>query len=319
MIDTPEFHPGYAALLLVFLAMCASLFKPKDNYHPLQLKMFETQRGIFCLARLQYWTIRFIFYYAIPHVAIGLYLLTITLSIVISVSRVNRDFHANLTLLKHGPYDEFCQSTDGPLLNDIQSIAQNSISWSNQLTWLLIAYFFQKLFSSTLLINAGGSAMIGAVVFDPWLFISTFWGTNIENRWLATIRSEEMSDCISQLDTDHMVFNAMESVLYTVNNINICLWVMCAMSLSAGLVIDIVCTFVREFEYCLKPNLTEEDSMWTRCTKPITHSVKKVDDMVEEAVENAGIKEESSEDEKEQEHALPDGNDQVELEIQAVR
>lgn len=152
-LDTPDFHPGYAALILVFLAACASLFKPKDNYKPLQLSQFDQymddldkmwkKRSLFCLARVQYWTIRFIFYYAIPHVAIGLYILTIALSIGISVSRINRDFHQNLTILRHEQYDDFCGNIDDELADDLDNFAKNTQRWSDQLTWLLIAYFFQ--------------------------------------------------------------------------------------------------------------------------------------------------------------------------------
>ena len=156
-LDTPDFHPGYAALILVFLAACASLFKPKDNYRPLKLSQFTQtrlpdipnldnpwkKRSIFCLARVQYWTIRFIFYYAIPHVAIGLYLLTIALTIGISVSRVNRDFHPNLNTLRDEAQHNFCSDIDDEIADDLNSIATNTQKWSDQLTWLLVAYFFQ--------------------------------------------------------------------------------------------------------------------------------------------------------------------------------
>lgn len=147
-VEAPVFHPGYAALILVFLAACASLFKPKKDYVTLTLSQFTTfprsawkSRRLFCLARVQYWAIWFIYYYAIPHVAIGLYLLTIALSIGISVSRVNADFHANLGILKNDA--SICEDIDSEFTEDLITIATQTQTWSDQLTWLLIAYFFQ--------------------------------------------------------------------------------------------------------------------------------------------------------------------------------
>ena len=149
-LETPEFHPGYAALVLVFLAGCASLFKPKAKYKPLRRNEFKNYEsslsnfGEFCLARVQYWAIRFVFYYAIPVVAIGLYIITIALTIVISVSRINNDFHFSLDTLR-AVEPGFCPNAD---LNDsFVAIAETTQRWSDQLTWFLIAYFFQVRFS----------------------------------------------------------------------------------------------------------------------------------------------------------------------------
>eukprot|EP01084_Bolivina_argentea_P032891 60885_1 len=302
-LDHPEFHPGYAALILVFLAACASLFKPKDDYAPLKLNQFTQykgqqdwkNRGQFCLARVQYWTIRFIFYYAIPHVAIGLYLLTIALSIGISVSRINRNLHLNLSILRNDAI--FCDNIDKQLTNDLTRISNDTQNWSDQLTWLLIAYFFQKMFGATLLVNGGGSVMIAAIVFDPWLFVSTFWGTNIENSILSIIDSESMNKCLTQWDNTHAIFNSLEQIIYAVNNVNICLWTMVAMSLSAGLLIDIVCTTIREFEYCLKKDLNEKDAVFNKINV-IGTAVEKIDDLIDEQLENAGIKDDSSEEDE---------------------
>ena len=346
-LETPEFHPGYAALILVFLAACASLFKPKDNYRPLQLKQFDAEkiiwkkRSIFCLARVQYWTIRFIFYYAIPHVAIGLYILTIALSIAISISRINNDFHQHIIFIQDENQQNLCHDIDKQLTDDLNKISITTQRWSDQLTWLLIAYFFQvwyvlccfytssqyhiyiynqKMFGATLLINGGGSAMIGAVVFDPWLLISTFWGTNIENQLLKLINSNSMELCLNKWDNNHMIFDSIKQVIFTVNQINICLWTMCAMSLSAGLLIDIICTFIREFEYCFKSELNQDKSLWNRITCCITRAVEAADDVFDDALEDLGVKEESSEDENQQNHindnvANNNGKTDVKLEI----
>lgn len=156
------------------------------------------------------------------------------------------------------------------------------------------------MFGATLLINGGGSAMIGAVIFDPWLLISTFWGTNIENRLLRIINSDSMKSCLDLYDEDHAIFDSISQIIFAVNAINICLWTMCAMSLSAGLLIDIICSTIREFEFCLHENLTEEETIWNKMTCCITKAVEAVDDAVDDALETANIKNESSEDEKEE-------------------
>eukprot|EP01084_Bolivina_argentea_P063142 115328_1 len=297
-LETPAFHPGYAALILVILAACASLFKPKDNYHPLQLASFDNKKGPFCLARVQYWTIRFIFYYAIPHVAVGLYLLTIGLGIGISVTRVNHDFNNNLHILRHETH-ELCHDVDAGLTHQLQELSDTTQQWSDQLTWFLIAYFFQKMFGATLLVNGGASVLIGALIFDPWLFVSTFWGTNIENNFLSIVNTASMDKCLSEWDNDHRVFDSFEDVVHALNNVNICLWTMFAMSLSAGLVIDIVCTSIREFEYCLKHDLKDEDAIWNKLNV-VGDAVDAIEDAVEEVLEDAGLKDDSSEEEEQE-------------------
>jgi len=294
-IEAPPFHPGYAALILVFLAACASLFKPKKDYVTLKLAHFPSprhsplrSRRVFCLARIQYWTIRFIFYYALPHVAIGLYLLTIALAIGISVSRLNADFHSNLSILRHEAVD--CEDIDAAFADDLVSIGNETQSWSDQLTWLLTAYFFQKMFGATLLVNGTGSVLIAALLFDPWLLITTFWGTHIENRLLFAINHDAMGRCLEKWDSRHSLFPAVESTIRGVNNINICLWTLGAMSLTVGLVIDIICTSIREFEFCLRSDLSESQSCWNKLTCCITQTVQKMDDAVDEALEDVGLK-----------------------------
>ena len=87
---------------------------------------------------------------------------------------------------------------------------------------------------------------------------------------------------------------------------------MCAMSLSVGLLIDITCTSIREFEYCLKENLNEDESIWNKMTCCITKAVEAVDDAVDDALEAANIKEESSDDEngnKQENHENGHGDD----------
>eukprot|EP00486_Rosalina_sp_Unknown_P013744 CAMPEP_0201593150 /NCGR_PEP_ID=MMETSP0190_2-20130828/190854_1 /ASSEMBLY_ACC=CAM_ASM_000263 /TAXON_ID=37353 /ORGANISM="Rosalina sp." /LENGTH=108 /DNA_ID=CAMNT_0048052249 /DNA_START=562 /DNA_END=888 /DNA_ORIENTATION=- len=75
---------------------------------------------------------------------------------------------------------------------------------------------------------------------------------------------------------------------------------MCAMSLSAGLLIDIICTSIREFEYCLKDKLNEDESLWNRMTGWITKAVEAAEEVVDEAAEDMNLKAESSEDEQEE-------------------
>merc|ERR1712154_427336 len=165
-------------------------------------------RRVFCLARVQYWSIWFIYYYAIPHVAIGLYLLTIALSIGISVSRINTDFHGNLNIIRdEAVVCENAPGVDPKFIDDLVLIAEQTQSWSDQLTWLLIAYFFQKMFGATLLINGGGSVLVAALIFDPWLLISCFWGTHIENTCLSIINDGRMDECLSKWDNDHNIFD----------------------------------------------------------------------------------------------------------------
>ena len=301
-INPPRFHPGYAALILIFLAVCASLFKPKSDYIPLKLSQFSLgsewkNRRHFCLCRMQYWTIRFIFYYALPHVAIGLYLLTIALSIGIAYSRIQADLHANLSILRSQAV--FCEDIDAPFAQDIVEVAAQTQSWSDQLTWLLTAYFFQKMFGATLLVNGGGSVLLSALLFDPWLLLTTFWGTHLEDRMLALIASPHMAQCYLKWPDGHAVFPAFELIVQGTDNVNMCLWTMAAMSLSAGLLIDIVCTSIRELEFCLKRDLDENDTIWNKLTCCITKTVQAMDDAVDEVLEDVGFKADASHSEQE--------------------
>jgi len=165
--------------------------------------------------------------------------------------------------------------------------------------WFLIAYFFQKMFGATLFVNAGKAAIVNSILFDPWLLISTFVGTNIENSIYSLIDRQDMDNCLRQWDDEHILFDAMESILFAVNSVNICLWTMVAMSLSVGLCVDIIFTAVREMEYCVNADLEEKDSLWKKLTAHITKAIEAVDDAVDEKFEDAGLKEESSEDEHE--------------------
>ena len=147
-----------------------------------------------------------------------------------------------------------------------------------------------------MLVNGEGSVLIGAVLFDPWLLLTTFWGTHMENRMLYIINHDSMSQCLAKWDNQHVLFSALETTIHGVNNINICLWTMGAMSLSAGLVIDIICTSIREFEYCLRRDLHESQSCWNKLTCCITKTVQKMDERMDEALEDVGLKTEEKEE-----------------------
>ena len=152
------------------------------------------------------------------------------------------------------------------------------------------------MFGATLLVNGGSSVLIAAIIFDPWLLLTTFWGTYMENRMLYIINHSSMNQCFDEVDNHHDLKNALQTIIIGVNNINICLWTMAAMSLSAGLVIDIICTSIREFEYCLRMDLNEGQSCWNKWFCCITQTVQAVDEAMDEALEDAGIIAEEKED-----------------------
>merc|ERR1712228_936498 len=106
---------------------------------------------------------------------------------------------------------------------------------------------------------------------------------------LYIINQDSMSQCV-QSGNDDDLFEALETTIFGLNNINICLWTMGAMSLSAGLVIDIICSSIREWEYCIREDLDERDSCWNKMTVSITRIVAKLDLKTEEALEDVGLK-----------------------------
>lgn len=139
-IEAPEFNVVYAILALTLILCCISLFKPKQNYIYLHLAQFDGNTKKFCLARIKYWTVRYIFNYAKPLVAITLYIITIVLITVIGVTRVKFNFLDIVRDIKHVP-DDFCGQEH--LAHQMQTVLQSTHTWSDQLTWLLTAYFFQ--------------------------------------------------------------------------------------------------------------------------------------------------------------------------------
>lgn len=131
-VDVPTFTWIYSLIIAIVILGLVSLFKPKQDYKPFSIEQFDNNCGRFCLARVQWWTVRFIFYYVKPMVAGPLFIVTIILIAVLSAIRLNDNFYHHLDDLKE--YD--CSDT-------LDDYSNSAIYWSDQLTWMLTIYFFQ--------------------------------------------------------------------------------------------------------------------------------------------------------------------------------
>ena len=89
----------------------------------------------------------------------------------------------------------FCEAIDSSFTADIADVARQTQSWSDLIKWLLTAYFFQKVFGATLLVNGGDSVLMSA---------------HLEDRMLALIASPHMQRCYEKWSDGHAVFPVFE-------------------------------------------------------------------------------------------------------------
>lgn len=143
-IDVPAFQGSFAIIPVVCIAMCASLFKPKSDYHPLKWldykKYLKVNRFVFWRDRFNLWTLRFVYYYSSAVTAGAIFLLDTALITVVAVVRYESGLHPKLHDVEDGA--ALCDAYGSSFERDIETNVASTLAWSAQLQWLLIIYFF---------------------------------------------------------------------------------------------------------------------------------------------------------------------------------
>lgn len=95
------------------------------------------------------------------------------------------------------------------------------------------------------------------MIFDPWLYFSTVWGTIIFYDFINFAESSKFDSCA---DSDDSIVIDMDVVLKDMNAFTIILWLLCAASLPFGILIDYFCMVFREWKYG-RPGSSNQDNL----------------------------------------------------------